>query len=170
MPKEATGDASTLQLLVGVHMRDGDWSNLMAAAQAGNADAYHLLLIEVCEWLRRYYFQRLPASIVEETVQETLIVIHKKRSTYDPSRPFGPWLAAIARYKWIDCLRTLAKKPIQAFDAQLASIGDAGIVAGSCVAPRAGLSMTKLNIHRGLRRLIELVHRRPVNERHYPPG
>jgi len=142
----------------------------MAAAQAGNADAYRLLLNEVCAWLRRYYLQRLPAPIVEEAVQETLMMIHEKRSTYDPSRPFGAWLSAIARYKWIDCLRTLMKTPIQALDAQLASVGDAGIVAGSCIAPHAGLSLIKLNIHRVFRRLIELMQRRPATERHCPPA
>ena len=26
-------------------------------------------------------------------------------ATYDPERPFLPWLAAIARYRWIDQLR-----------------------------------------------------------------
>ena len=28
-------------------------------------------------------------------VQDTLLAIHQKRHTYDPSRPFAPWLAAI---------------------------------------------------------------------------
>ncbi len=38
-------------------------------------------------------------------MQETLLSVHGKRATYDPERPFLPWLAAIARYRWIDQLR-----------------------------------------------------------------
>src|SRR6266478_5068479 len=45
-----------------------------------------------------------------------LIAIHEKRHTYDPSRPFGAWLVAIARYKWIDALRSLKAKPTEALD------------------------------------------------------
>ena len=30
-----------------------------------------------------------------------LLAIHEKRHTYDPSSPFGAWLATIARYKFI---------------------------------------------------------------------
>jgi RNA polymerase sigma-70 factor (ECF subfamily) len=44
-------------------------------------------------------------SDVEDLVQETLIAIHTKRATYDPSMPFTAWLHAIARYKLIDHLR-----------------------------------------------------------------
>ena len=41
----------------------------------------------------------------DDLVQEVLISVHKKRATYDPERPFLPWLAAIARYRWVDYLR-----------------------------------------------------------------
>ena len=88
-------------------MANSDWSELMAAAQLGNAAVYHRLLLEVSAWLRLYYARRLPPSLVADTVQDTLLAIHEKRHTYDPSRPFGPWLAAIARYKWIDRLRAM---------------------------------------------------------------
>ena len=79
----------------------------MAAAQRGDASAYHRLLSEVAIWLRRYYARRLPPAMIDDTIQDTLIAVHEKRHTYDPSRPFGAWLAAIARYKWIDALRSL---------------------------------------------------------------
>lgn len=88
-------------------MADSEWGAWMAAAQSGESRAYHRLLVEVSNWLHRYYARRLPPPMVEDAVQETLLAIHEKRHTYDPERPFGPWLAAIARYKWIDRLRAL---------------------------------------------------------------
>ena len=42
---------------------------------------------------------------IDDLVQETLVSMHRKLATWDPSRPFLPWLAAIARYRWIDMLR-----------------------------------------------------------------
>ncbi len=45
--------------------------------------------------------------MVDDAIQEVLLSLHTKRHTYDPSKSFGPWLAAIARYKWIDRLRAM---------------------------------------------------------------
>lgn len=89
------------------------WDGLMAAAQAGDAAAYHRLLSEVIPWLRRYYTRRLPPAMIDDAVQDTLIGVHEKRRTYDPSRPFVAWLTAIARYKWIDALRLLKARPTE---------------------------------------------------------
>jgi RNA polymerase sigma factor (sigma-70 family) len=38
-------------------------------------------------------------------VQEVLITLHRARATYDPARPFLPWLRAIADRRAIDVLR-----------------------------------------------------------------
>jgi RNA polymerase sigma factor (sigma-70 family) len=92
------------------------WDAMMVAAQEGDTSSYHRLLSEVAAWLRRYYARRLPPSMIDDATQETLIAIHEKRHTYDPARPFGAWLAAIARYKWIDALRSLKSKPTEALD------------------------------------------------------
>jgi RNA polymerase sigma-70 factor (ECF subfamily) len=81
------------------------WGALMAAGQRGEAAPYRRLLAELRPWLMRYFARRLPPASVEDAVQETLIAIHGKRHTFEPDRPFGPWLAGIARYKWIDRLR-----------------------------------------------------------------
>jgi RNA polymerase sigma-70 factor (ECF subfamily) len=85
------------------------WGAMMIAAQAGQAGPYRRLLAELRPWLMRYFARRLPPSSVEDAVQETLIAIHAKRHTWQPDRPFGPWLAGIARYKWIDRLRAAAR-------------------------------------------------------------
>jgi Sigma-70 region 2 len=70
-----------------------NWDRLMAAAQAGDARAYRTLLSELAPWLRRYYARRLPPAMTEDAVQDVLLAIHEKRHTYDPERPFGPWIA-----------------------------------------------------------------------------
>src|SRR5262249_48879245 len=60
--------------------RSEQWGCLMGAAQGGENEAYEILLRELDSWLRRYY-----------------------------AKPFGPWVAAIARYKWIDHLRDASR-------------------------------------------------------------
>jgi len=95
----------------------------MVAAQSGDRAAYRLLLGEVSLWLRRYYLRRLPPSMVDDVVQDTLLALHEKRHTYDPTRPFAPWLAAIARYKWIDRLRAMRAAPTEPLDEEV-TVGD----------------------------------------------
>lgn len=97
----------------------------MRAAQSGDATSYHRLLTEVDQWLRRYYIRRLPPAFVDDSIQGTLLAIHQKRHTYDPGRPFGPWLAAIARHKWINRLHALKSAPAEALDDTL-SVADHG--------------------------------------------
>jgi RNA polymerase sigma-70 factor (ECF subfamily) len=43
-------------------------------------------------------------------LQETLIAMHTRRATYDPSRPFTAWVHAIARYKLIDHFRRTKRR------------------------------------------------------------
>lgn len=80
---------------------------LMVAGIGGNARAYHALLRLCSERLRSYFRRRLAGreADVEDLVQETLMAIHRKRSTYNPSLPFTAWLHGIARYRLIDFLR-----------------------------------------------------------------
>lgn len=35
-------------------------------------------------------------SLLDDVVQETLLSIHRSRHSYDPARPVGPWIRAIA--------------------------------------------------------------------------
>lgn len=89
----------------GFEEREALWRTAMGKAQQGDGDAYRVLLEGVQAWLTGYFRGRVPQGTVDDLVQETMIGVHTKRATYDPSRPFTPWLAAIARYKWIDWLR-----------------------------------------------------------------
>ena len=83
-----------------------EWSSLMARAQDGDQAAYRQLLYEITGYLRSLVARhhRNPPD-VEDTVQDILLTVHAIRHTYDPSRPFGPWLVAIAHRRIIDRLR-----------------------------------------------------------------
>jgi len=78
----------------------------MSAAQAGDRRAYTQLLREVTPFiramLRRHCSNR---EDIEEMVQDTLLTMHRVRQTYDPRRPFSPWLGAITARRGIDGLR-----------------------------------------------------------------
>jgi len=82
-----------------------EFKRLMALSLAGDAPSYRQFLAGCQSWLVRFYSRRMAPSQIDDLVQETLISVHNKRATYDPERPFLPWLAAIARYRWIDQLR-----------------------------------------------------------------
>jgi RNA polymerase sigma-70 factor, ECF subfamily len=83
-----------------------DWSKLMARSQDGDREAYRTLLEGVTPYIRslaaRCFKQPTDA---EDAVQDVLLTIHMVRHAYDPGRPFGPWLAAIANRRIIDRLR-----------------------------------------------------------------
>jgi RNA polymerase sigma-70 factor (ECF subfamily) len=104
-------------------MREQDWTSLMAAGQRGDERAYRQLLWEVRPWLVRYHGRRLLPALVDDAVQETLLALHQKRASYDPSQPFHPWLAAIARYKGVDQLREAGRGAAEPLPDDLA-IGD----------------------------------------------
>jgi RNA polymerase sigma factor (sigma-70 family) len=86
--------------------RARDWSGLMARAQNGDRVAYRALLEEVTPYLRALAARCFKeASDTEDAVQDVLLTVHAVRHTYDPGRPFGPWLVAIANRRIIDRLR-----------------------------------------------------------------
>lgn len=84
---------------------EATFARLMIATQAGDRRAYTVLLTEAQSWLERYFRRRVPAPQLDDLVQEVLLAIHAKRATWDETRAFLPWLAAIARYRWVDHLR-----------------------------------------------------------------
>src|SRR5215475_6044626 len=87
-------------------VRDLEWSILMAHAQDGDSGAYHRLLEEVSPCLRSLAASRhRDPSDAEDAVQDILLTIHAIRQTYDPARPFRPWLVTIANRRLVDRLR-----------------------------------------------------------------
>src|SRR5580700_2090624 len=86
--------------------RDRTWSQLMRAAQSGERTAYERLLRDVTPFIRSIVRRHCNnRADIEEMVQDTLLTLHRVRHTFDPARPFGPWLAAIASRRGIDALR-----------------------------------------------------------------
>lgn len=86
--------------------RELDWSILMARAQTGDRDAYRRLLEEIAPYLRTLAARRhRDPGDAEDAVQDILLTLHAIRHTYDPTRPFGPWLVAIANHRLVDRLR-----------------------------------------------------------------
>jgi RNA polymerase sigma-70 factor (ECF subfamily) len=83
-------------------------SLLMRGAQGGDSDAYRALLTAVTPRIRRFVRARrafIGAADVEDLVQDVLLSVHTVLATYDPSRPFMPWLLAIARNRLADAAR-----------------------------------------------------------------
>lgn len=159
------------------------WSELMAVGRAGDRRAYDRLLAEASGWLTRYFRRRLPLAHVEDAVQETLIALHHRRHDFDCEQPLRPWLAAIARFKWVDRLRLMERESAAPAVESIVISHEIDVV--SCHAVRGLLSqlrpaqaeairmvkldglsiveasersgqsqsLVKINIHRGLRRL-----------------
>ncbi len=93
-----------------VEQREQCWAEAMRAERRGEAGAYERMLKEVATVLRWSLASRLvrvglAAHEAEDLVQEILIGLHGKRHTWDPARPFLPWLHTITRYKLIDFMR-----------------------------------------------------------------
>jgi RNA polymerase sigma-70 factor (ECF subfamily) len=81
----------------------GAW---MAAAQRGDHEAYRDLLEAVQPMILGYLRKRIESeAAAEDVTQDVLLTMHRVRHTYDPERPFEPWLFAIARSRLIDHLR-----------------------------------------------------------------
>jgi RNA polymerase sigma-70 factor (ECF subfamily) len=87
---------------------DAQLGELMRAAQAGSGDAYRALLTIITPRIRRVVRARrafLATADVEDLVQDVLLSLHAVRATYDPARPFMPWLLAIVRHRLADAAR-----------------------------------------------------------------
>lgn len=84
---------------------DATMAQWMAAAQRGDTAAYRALLGEVERWLQRFFARRVAPAHRDDLVQDVMLAVHAKHATWQPGRAFYPWLAAIARYRWVDHLR-----------------------------------------------------------------
>src|SRR5262247_806434 len=87
----------------------------MRAALNGDAAAYTRLLASLAPAIRAVARRGLgraglAAEDAEDVVQETLLAIHLKRHTWEPSLPLGPWVRAIARNKLIDAMRRRGRR------------------------------------------------------------
>jgi RNA polymerase sigma-70 factor (ECF subfamily) len=92
---------------------DRQLSSLMRKAQDGDQAAYASLLREVLPILKRVVQARLgflPVMDREDLVQEILMSVHAARATYDPTRPFKPWLMTITHNRMVDQARRNSRR------------------------------------------------------------
>jgi RNA polymerase sigma factor (sigma-70 family) len=93
--------------------RDRRLADLMRSAQDGDHSAYVLLLEEATPLLRqtvRRHRGFLQPADIEDLIQDILLSLHAVRATYDPGRPFLPWLMAIARNRMADGARRYVRR------------------------------------------------------------
>lgn len=93
--------------------QDQRLARLMRSAQDGDTAAYTGLLQEVAPLVRQTIRRRLGAlqfQDVEDLVQDVLLSLHAARATYDPARPFLPWLMALVRNRGADGARRYARR------------------------------------------------------------
>lgn len=86
---------------------------LMRAVQAGDRHAYTALLRALVPLVKaavRQRFAFLQPQDIDDLVQDILLSMHTARATYDPARPFLPWLMAIARNRMADGARRYARR------------------------------------------------------------
>jgi len=130
-----------------------DW---MLAALAGDAAKYRMLLAALTRHLRSYFARRLSDSggAAEDAVQETLIAIHARRATYDPSLPFTAWVYGIARYKLIDEYRRAKRRATVPLDEAIDLFGRDEAEAATA---RRDVSKLLARLPEAKRRLVEQI-------------
>ena len=95
------------------NLQDQCYDELMRLAQEGDRTAYSRLLSEIAPLLRqavRHKRSILRPQDIEDVVQNILLALHRGRATYDPARPFLPWLFAIARNQIAESARRHARR------------------------------------------------------------
>ena len=105
--------------------RERHWAELMDQSLDGNAEPYQRLLVLLTVAVRnavrsRVRFAGLDA---EDVVQEVLLALHLKRSTWMRGTPVGPWVAAIARNKIVDALRRRGRRTEVPIESVLETLG-----------------------------------------------
>jgi RNA polymerase sigma factor (sigma-70 family) len=87
-------------------VRDARCRALMRSAQDGDKSAYGTLLAEILPILRGVVRKKWGSrQDVDDIVQDVLLSLHAVRHTYDPGRPFLPWLLTIAYRRIADAAR-----------------------------------------------------------------
>ncbi len=94
-----------------IPVNEAELAMLMRATQEGDAAAYARLLAAVTPIIRQMAARRWTGTEgADDVVQDALLSLHQVRHTYDPSRPFLPWLMAIARNRLADIQRRQARR------------------------------------------------------------
>jgi RNA polymerase sigma-70 factor, ECF subfamily len=100
-------------------------AQLMQRAQAGDREAFQTLFREVGPLVTQFLRRRLADKTeIEDICQETLLAVYKSRHTFQPQRPFEPWLFAILRKVTAEHLRRNRQRlGVQTYLDELPEIG-----------------------------------------------
>jgi len=140
----------------------------MVRAQDGDQAAYVRLLKALVPVVRGMARRRIfqDDALVEDVVQDVLLTIHRVRHTYDPARPFLPWLTAIVAARAIDALRARGRRERWEIcdDEAVLAYPDTS-VPGAHGQPAAARQLDDLLAHLPdrQRHMVELVHLREMS-------
>lgn len=90
---------------------------LLADHLAGKSGAFDQLVSRYLDGLYGF-FQRFVgnSAAADDLVQETFLQVHLAAGSFDPQRPFKPWLYTIAANKGRDYMRSRGRRPAQSLD------------------------------------------------------
>jgi RNA polymerase sigma-70 factor (ECF subfamily) len=152
-----------------VDLLDEQLRLLMRAAQGGDADAYRALLTAVTPRIRRIVRARrgfLGVADTEDLVQDVLLSVHAVLATYDPSRPFMPWLMAIVRNRLVDAARRYSRQrahEMQVVDLQVTFSEIATNITDGGIGDVEALEHAIQSLPAGQRQAIELLKLREMS-------
>jgi RNA polymerase sigma-70 factor (ECF subfamily) len=100
------GNKLTAPSETSIHPQYAELRKRLLSGLEGNQQDYSDFLTELRISVERYLGSR---SVVEherdDVTQDVLMSVHLARNTYDPSKPFGPWLVSIIRRRLVDRYR-----------------------------------------------------------------
>jgi RNA polymerase sigma-70 factor (ECF subfamily) len=86
---------------------------LMISSLEGDQAAYQKLLSEISLIAKSYLIKRcrqLGPDRIDDLVQEVLMTVHLKKSSYRTDLPFLPWIYTVTKHKLIDDFRSSIRK------------------------------------------------------------
>jgi RNA polymerase sigma-70 factor (ECF subfamily) len=91
---------------------------LMRRYQGGEVEAFEAIYRRILPVVRGYVGAMVrDRSSAEDLVQETFLQAHRSRQTFDPARPFRPWLLGIARHVRLTAGRGRSRRAAHEVDA-----------------------------------------------------
>src|SRR5262245_35896267 len=146
-----------------------EFSALMRRALGGDRIAYERLLQDIVPILKRYLQSRMwfiCHADREDVVQDILLSLHAVRATYDPERPFLPWLFSIAHNRTVDHARRQSRRlanevQVDEFPAEVTD--EASNAALEAYGDSEALRQAVKSLPQGQRRAIELLKLREMS-------
>jgi RNA polymerase sigma factor (sigma-70 family) len=94
--------------------KDMELTALMRRSQNGSDEAYARVIqaiFPIVSKMIRRHAANAPAADHEDLLQDVMMSFHTARATYDPTRPFIPWLKTIVMNRTVDLARKQMRTP-----------------------------------------------------------